>query len=126
MLLNCYGSNSPYTIERIELPCFRPHKLRVISLIGIVKEYASPGLYRITCDLIEREPGNQHRILGFVIVTHKQLYIEFQPTHSIWYKLRFTEINFADIEFQSVTSDESIIFEEFSFQLEVSEAYGGI
>ena len=126
MLLNFSGSTSPYSIERVELPPFRPHKLRVLSILGMLREYATPGLYKITCDLIEREPGNQHKILGFVIINRKQIFLEFQPTHSIWYKLRYHDINLADIKFQSVTTDEIIIFEEFSIQLEVRETYGGI
>ena len=126
MLLNFSGATSPYSIERVELPPFRPHKLRVLSILGMLREYATPGLYKITCDLIEREPGNQHKILGFVIINRKQLFIEFQPTHSIWYKLRYHEISFADVKIQSTKTDEILIFDEFSIQFEVSDSYVGV
>ena len=126
MLLNIYGSNSPYSIERVSLPCFRPHKVRVISIKGVLSEYARSGLYKITCDLIQSEPGNPHRILGFVVMNHKQLVLMFQPTQPLWYKLRYQEIISAEIKIQSVSTDELIIFDEFSLQLEVRESYGGI
>lgn len=100
-------------------------KIRLLSLLGVPETLPTTGIYRIICNLIGREDGNSHGIIGFVYIESKNV-VEFQPTHSPWYKLRFQEISFAEIILQSVTTDENINFEELAFQFEVSEIYGGV
>ena len=126
MMLNISStSNSPFSIEDVKLPFNKVFNVTLINIVGILKTPVKrSGIYKITTNLIQREDGNIHRILAYVYIGRNSSYINFTPTHLLKYKLRLYDFNSADITLSSESTDEKLLFTEFSCQLEVTETYG--
>ena len=121
MILNISGFSAPFKFNRIELKQFRRYKIRLISLHAIFTHKAEAGVYQICTNIIECESGNSDRILAYVRLNRKQTFLDFTPTQILWYKLRLHDFSSSDIKLKSITSDEEIVFSEFSCQLEITE-----
>lgn len=121
MILNISGSQQPTKFERVQLDQFTQYRARFISLHANFTSKADAGIYQLSTNIIDREKGNSNRIIAFIRLERKQIHLEFTPTHSIWYKLRFKDISSAHFKLKSIASDEEVFFAEFACQIEICE-----
>ena len=121
MILNISGFSAPFKFNRLELKQYRRYKIRLIELHAIFSQKADAGIYKICTNMIDRENGNSDRVLAYVRLDRKQIFLDFTPTQTIWYKLRLHDIFSSDIKLKSITSDDELFFSEFSCQFEIQE-----
>ena len=118
MIINIDDKN---IFNRIILEPSGKYSLRLISLHAIISSYVPAGIYKICTNLIDRENGNSDRILAYVRFDRKQHTVDFTPTQSVWYKLRWLDISVADVYIKSMKTDEKLSFSAFACQLEVKD-----
>ena len=121
MILNISGFSAPFKFNRVELKQYRRYKIRLIELHAIFSRKAEAGIYKICTNMIDREDGNSDRVLAYVRLERKQIFLDFTPTQTIWYKLRLHDLSSSDIKLKSITSDDELFFSEFSCQFEIQE-----
>ena len=119
MIINISGNTQPTQINSIQLNQFDDYSIRLIAFHAIFTSKADFGIYQLCTNLIDRERGNSHRILAYIRLDKRQTVLDFTPTQSVWYKLRFKDISSAVFRLQSTVSDDEVFFTNFACQFEI-------
>ena len=115
-----------WKIDRISFDQNKPFSFRLINFTGkILNLIKQNGVYEISSILINRDDGNVSGVIGYVYLKTDDLFVSYQPTQIIEYKLRFADLNSSVFRFRSITSDFIVSFSEIAFQIEIKETYGG-
>jgi hypothetical protein len=115
-----------WNINGISFDQNKTFSLRLLNFTGkILNLIKHDGIYEISTNLINRDDGNVSGVIGYVYLTVDYLYVSYQPTQNILYKLRFPDLNSSVFRFRSIETDAVVKFSEISFQLEIQETYGG-
>ena len=121
MIINVFGSNPPYSFNRILLNPQKTFLIRFISIHGILSSGSDSSIYKLCTNLIEREEGNSERVITYLRLEKRENVIDYVPQLSLWYKLRLHDLNSAEFNLESILSNKKLSFKEFSCQFEINE-----
>lgn len=126
MILNYSGKpeNTVFYLSNINLP-YGNYTLSLIHFQGIIE--SSPkfdDFYEISCNLIAREDGNPHKVIGYTFLEAGSFLVEYQPTQKLAYKLHVLDFSSTELKFRGVTSDQILTFTCATTQIEVIDSYG--
>ena len=128
MIINYSGKPDENIIQfqNISLP-YGNYSFSLLDFQGFITNAPKyTDFYEITSNLIAREDGNPHRIIGYTSVEGQSTILKYQPTHKIAYKLQNLDLFASELIFRGITSDNILNFSYITAQIEVNDTYGRI
>lgn len=126
MIINYSGVPAQNIIEfrNVTLP-YGNYSFSLINFQGfLISPPKFTDLYEITSNLISREDGNPHRIIGYIMLEGQSPVLTYQPTHKLAYKLQHLDLFSSELIFRGIVSDTILKFSHVAVQLEVKDTYG--
>ena len=125
MIMNISGAINDHTIETPEIHL--PYGNYSFSLLNFIGNLEHPikfsEIIEISCNLVQRDEANPHRVIGFFESEDGSLSLKFTPTQKIEYKLRVNEISGLEIKLRGLTSDQIFKFTKVALQIQIEETY---
>ena len=126
MIINFSGSpvKHSFDLASINLP-YGYYTLSLLNFQGLIDSTPKfDDFYEISCNLIAREDGNPHKVIGYTYLDSQSNVLEYKPTQKIAYKLHVLDFSATELKFRGVRSDKILNFTFATTQIEVINSYG--
>lgn len=126
MIINYSGHplKNVFEFSNINL-CYGNYTFSLLNLQGLLKSPPKfDDFYEISCNLIAREEGNPHKVIGYIFLEGGSPFINYQPTQKISYKLHVLNFSSTELKLRGVRSDQFLSFDLATTQIEVIDSYG--
>ena len=126
MIINYSGQpvKNNFEFSNIDLP-YGNYTLTVLNIQGLINSPPKfDDFYEISCNLIAREDGNPHKVIGYFFLEGGSSFVEYTPTQKFSYKLHVLNFSSTELKIRGVRTDQYLNFDFATTQLEVIDSYG--